>query len=263
MLVRAVVVHHQMQAHRPRKLLVQPAQKAQELLVSMPFVTLSNHPSLQDIERSKQGGGAVAFVVVGHGSAATLFHGQARLRAIERLDLGLLIHTQHQRLLRRIQIQAHHVRQFLQKLGVARQLERLVPVRLQLVALPDIVDRRLAHPLDLGQLPTTPLRHAFRLGGQRRRHDRRDLALPVAWLAAPPRGHFPHTVQPLLRKALAPQRHRLAIHRQAAGNGAVRLPCGRRQHDPTPQRHLLRRTKRRYPLLQLLCIGLFKLQCGR
>src|ERR1019366_5724011 len=78
----------------------------------------------------------------------------------------------------------------------------LVPVRLQLETLPDIVNGRLAHPLGFGQPPTTPLRHAFRLGGQRRRHDRRDLALPIAWLAASPRGHFPHTVQPLLRKAL-------------------------------------------------------------
>jgi len=53
-----------------------------------------------------------------------------------------------------------------------------------------------------------PAPAAAELGGQRRRHDRRDLALPVAWLAAPPRGHLPHTVQPLLRKALAPHQNR-------------------------------------------------------
>jgi hypothetical protein len=223
-----------MQADRPGELVIQNAQKAQELLVAMPFVALSNHASLQDFQCGKQGRGSVALVVMRHRSAAALFHGQARLRAIERLNLGLLIHAQHQRLLRRIQIQAHHIRQFLQKLGVPRELERRVPMRLEMVTLPDVVDGRLAHPLGFGELPTTPLRHAFRLGTQRRRHDRRDLAPPVAWFAAPPRGHFPHTVQPLLGKALTPQRHRLAIHRQPAGDRAVRLAFGRRQHDPTP-----------------------------
>ena len=243
--------------------MVQTAQKAQELLVPMPFVALADHAPLQDFQGGKQGGGAVALVVVGHGSAAALFHRQARLRAIERLNLRLLIHTQHQRLLRRIQIQAHHIGQFLQKLGVARQLEGLVPMRLEMVRLPDVVDRRLAHPLGVGQLPTTPLRHAVRLGVQRRGHDGRDLAPSVAWLAAPSRRHFPHTVQPLLDKALAPQPHRLAIHRQAAGDRVVRLAFRRRQHDPTPQRHLLRRTEGRHPLPQLLCIGFLELQCGR
>jgi hypothetical protein len=43
------------------------------------------------------------------GSAATLFHGQARLRAIQRLDLALFIHAEHDRLLGRIEIEAHHI----------------------------------------------------------------------------------------------------------------------------------------------------------
>ena len=135
-------------------------------------------------------------------------------------------------------------------------------MRLQMMALPDIMDGRLAHPLSLGQPSTTPLRHAFRLGGKRRRYDGRDLASPVAWLAAPSRSDFPHSVQTLLGEALAPQRHRLAIDRQTAGDRVVRLAFGRRQHDPTPQRHLLRRTEGRHPLPQLLGICFLELQCG-
>ncbi len=60
------------------------------------------------------------------------FMRQTRLCAIQRLNLALLIHAEHQRLLRWIQIQADDVGQFLQKLGVARQLERFDPVRLEL-----------------------------------------------------------------------------------------------------------------------------------
>src|ERR1700676_1692160 len=136
-------------------------------------------------------------------------------------------------------------------------------MRLQMVSLPDIVDGGLAHPLGLGEQPTTPLGHASRLGAQRRRHDRRDLAPPVAWLAAPARGHFPQTVQALLRKALAPQRDRLAIDLTSSGNGIVGLPFSRRKHNPTPQGNLLWGTEGRHPLPQLLFICLFELQRWR
>ena len=50
---------------------------------------------------------------------------------------------------------------------------------------------------------------------------------------------------------------------QTAGDRVVRLAFGRRQHDPTPQCHLLRRTEGRHPLPQLLCIDFMELQCGR
>jgi hypothetical protein len=61
------------------------------------------------IQRREQGGGAVAHVIV----AAALGHpkGQRQqgLRAIQGLDLGLLIHTQHYRVGRRRQVQADNV----------------------------------------------------------------------------------------------------------------------------------------------------------
>jgi hypothetical protein len=54
-LVRTVIVQHQMQADLPGELVVQTAQKAQELLVSMPFVALSNHAEpLQAIHDTAQ-----------------------------------------------------------------------------------------------------------------------------------------------------------------------------------------------------------------
>jgi hypothetical protein len=64
--------------------------------------------------------------------------------------LTLLIHTQHDGLLGRVQVQADHVGHFFQELRVARQLESLHPVRLQLVGLPDVVDGGLNSRLDSG-----------------------------------------------------------------------------------------------------------------
>ena len=99
MLVGAIVVHDQMQAHLSRELLIEAVEKLQELLVSMSFVTLPDYSSLQDFQSSEQRGRSIPFIVMGHGSATALFHGQARLRAIQRLNLALFIHAEHDRLL--------------------------------------------------------------------------------------------------------------------------------------------------------------------
>jgi hypothetical protein len=49
---------------------------------------------------TKKGRGAIAFVVVGHGANAALIDRQDGLRAIEGLELALLIDTHDQRLVR-------------------------------------------------------------------------------------------------------------------------------------------------------------------
>ena len=53
---------------------------------------LADHRAIEDIERGKQRRRAMALVVVGQRGAASLLHRQAGLRAVERLDLRLLIH---------------------------------------------------------------------------------------------------------------------------------------------------------------------------
>jgi hypothetical protein len=52
-------------------------------------------------------------------------HGQQRLRPIQRLDLTLLVHTEHQGPVRRIQVQSDDVPDFLDEQWIPRQFERL------------------------------------------------------------------------------------------------------------------------------------------
>ena len=66
-------------------------QEADELLMPVTLHAAADDRSIQDVERGEQGGRAVALVVVGHGSGAPLLHGQTRLSAVQRLDLGLLV----------------------------------------------------------------------------------------------------------------------------------------------------------------------------
>ena len=97
--------------------------------------------AVEHVERGEQRGGAVALVVVGHGAEPALLHRQARLGAVERLDLALLVDRQHDGVRRRIDIEPDHVAQLVDELRVVGELELPPAVRLQPVRLPDAPHR--------------------------------------------------------------------------------------------------------------------------
>jgi hypothetical protein len=63
-------------------------EEADELLVAMPSHAAPDHGSIEEVERGEQRGRAVALVVMGHRPAFSGLERQARLRAVERLDLA-------------------------------------------------------------------------------------------------------------------------------------------------------------------------------
>ena len=67
-----------------------------------------------------------------------------RLRAIERLYLGLFVHAQDQRVVRWVHIQADDVADLVDEQRVFGQLERLAAMRVQPEGAPDAADGRLA-----------------------------------------------------------------------------------------------------------------------
>lgn len=70
-------------------------QEADEFPMPVALNVSSGHGSIQHIERGKQGRSPVAFVVMRHGRPATTLEWQARLRAINRLNLALFIGREH------------------------------------------------------------------------------------------------------------------------------------------------------------------------
>src|SRR4030043_1660064 len=137
--MRAVVVYHQVQFHFDREFRIQTFQKSEKLLMTMPGKALSNDLTLSQFERRKKRRRTVALVVMSHGPTAAFFQRQTRLGPIQRLNLTFLVDAEHQCLLRRIEIEPHHVGQFLQKFGIPRQLERPYSMRLKTMTLPDPV----------------------------------------------------------------------------------------------------------------------------
>ena len=129
----------------------------------MTAVALADDLSGQHVQSGEQRRCAVTLVVVGHRAAAAGLHRQTRLRAVESLNLALLVDTQHDGLVRRVQVQPHDVGQLLGERRVGRQLEGLDAVGLQAVRVPDALDRRAADAGCLGHRAAAPV------GGARRR----------------------------------------------------------------------------------------------
>jgi hypothetical protein len=75
-------------------LAVDGIQKANEFPVPVALHAAADDLGFKDIEGGQLGGGAVAFIVMGHRGAAAFFHRQPGLGAIEGLDLALLVEAE-------------------------------------------------------------------------------------------------------------------------------------------------------------------------
>jgi len=95
------------------------------------------------IQRGEERGHPMPRVVLGPALDLPRPHRQHGLRAIERLDLGFFVHAQHQRLVRRIEVEPDEVADFVDEQRIFGQLEGLAPMRLQPERAPDSAHRRL------------------------------------------------------------------------------------------------------------------------
>ena len=106
----------------------------------------------------------MALVVVSHGAAAPFFHRQPRLSALQGLNLALLVHTQDNRLIGRIEVQPHDVGEFLREANIFRELEPFGSVGLKSMSVPNPLDGGLANALGLGHTAGAPVGGTLWLG---------------------------------------------------------------------------------------------------
>jgi hypothetical protein len=108
--------------------------------VSEPQLAQSNEPEFQQALADKQAAATHA------DTAPAEFRKQEQQVIEQGLDLGLLVHRQHDRVLGWIQIQAHRVADFGLQLRVGGELKRLTPPRLDPESAPQPADRVMRHP---------------------------------------------------------------------------------------------------------------------
>src|SRR4026207_396463 len=107
----------------------------------MPTMTFADDFAGRDVEGREQGGCAMAPVVVRAPPRRAERHRQDRCGPVQRLNLALFIDTQDQGAIGWRQVEANNVAHFLDKQRVARELERLTPMRLQPERAPDPTNR--------------------------------------------------------------------------------------------------------------------------
>src|SRR3990167_984257 len=180
-LVGRVIVHDDMQIECGRGLDVDLLEEADELLMPMARHALANHLAVEHAEGRKQGGRAVALVVVRHRPTAALLQWKAGLGAIEGLDLTFLVDTQHKGFVRGIEIESDDIVELLDKMFVAADLEGLDEMGFEVVLFPDTTDRRLAEAMRLGHAPRAPVGRIRWLAVQRGLDDCADFLLGNAW----------------------------------------------------------------------------------
>ena len=130
---------------------------------------------------------------------------------------------------------------------------------LEIVGTPDIVDGGLANALALRHCPATPMRHARRFGLQGGIHDTGDLVDLIRGLSSAPWSDVPQTVQALVTEALAPQNHRISIHRKPLRDCDIGLSSGGFQNDTATQSNLLWSAVSRGPLQEFHLLNFGKL----
>ena len=137
-------------------------EKADIFLVPVFFHAAADNFSVQHVDGSKQSGRAMPLIVVRHRAAAALFQRQARLCAVECLDLAFLVDGKHNGMGRRADVEANNIAQLDGKFGIIGKLEVARAVRLQAMPAPNPLHRTHADALNLGHGGHRPVRRLAR-----------------------------------------------------------------------------------------------------
>ena len=153
-LVRAVVVHDDVDIAPSRRLGIEAQQEPQELLVPLAPMAPADHLAQGDIERGKvrrRTGCSRSFA-----APESRAHRQLPAQPVQCLH-QTLFDTHDQSMVQGIETKADDIMDHLDKLRIGRQLKRVRPMRLQPERLRSPGNRRLRQARHVGHAPRGPL----------------------------------------------------------------------------------------------------------
>ena len=260
-LVRRVVVDDQVQGQPVGHLAVDVLEKLQPLSVRVAHRGAADDLAVEIGQRSEQRDRAMAPVVMRLGSAIAPHDGKARLGALQRLTLALLVATQHQAPLRRVQVQAHHVPELLLEVAVVGQFEGARHVRLDVVGMPQALHRVLGHAGGARHAAHRPARPVRRRLAHTANNPLANLRVDTR-LAPPARG-VREAGQPRLAKTALPLDDHRAADAQLPSRGRLADAGGPAKHDRGSLMIPLRRGRPLHHRFQCTALGWRKTQGGR
>lgn len=171
MLVSGVIIEADMHDLAGWHFRLDRVQEADKLLMPVTLHVAPDNRPIEDIQRGKERRRSMALVIMCHGSGAAFLQRQAWLGPVERLDLAFLIETEDDGMGGRIDIEADHVPQLVDELGIVRELELAHPMRLEAVRTPDALDGADADSGRLSHHGASPVRCLARRVGERQSDD--------------------------------------------------------------------------------------------
>src|SRR6185312_4532932 len=113
-------------------------------------------------------------------------------------------------------------------------------MRLELVFLPDAMNRAFAHLLFPRQSSGAPVRRTLGLASERGFDDARHVGFTIKRFASSTCRNLPNATDSLLANSASPQSRRASLQFQFPSNLLIRLALGCAENDLGSQHHLLR-----------------------
>ena len=223
--VGGIVIGDEMDVERLGDVGIDMVEEGKEVLVTMALFALGQDLAGSDIKGGEQGGGAVADVIVGDPFDIPQAHGQHGLGAVEGLDLGFLVHAQHDGVVGRVEIKPHDIAHFFDEEGVVRELEVTLAVGLDAEQVEPPLHRTLGNAGFLAQGTHAPMSGTVAWLGLQRGVD--GLGHPFIFIrpGSPTTQFIVQTLDSAHEIALAPVCDGCLVQVHALSNGGVRLPC--------------------------------------
>src|SRR5271167_4312865 len=174
MFVGGVVVDDGVDRLPRRDLSFDDIEETDELLMAMALHVAADHRAVEDVHRGEQRRRSVPLIVMRHGSGAAFLQRQPGLRAVQRLNLALLVDRQDDGVRGRIDIEPDDVAQFVDETRIVGELELAHSVRLEAVLAPDALNRADAEPRRLRHQDAGPVGRLARRLAKRQRDDALD-----------------------------------------------------------------------------------------
>jgi len=240
-LVSGIIVDDHVDDLPDRDVAFEGVEEADEPLMPVALHVSAEHLAGQDVQRGEERGRAVALAVMGHGRAAALLDRQARLCAVKRLDLGLLVETEDDGMGGRCDVEPNNGVKLPGEGGIVGELEAAPAVRRQTMRLPDPLHRRDSEAGGLRHRPRSPVGGLVWWRLQRHFDNLRSALVRDRRFAGRSGLVAEKAVEALRHISLLPPPDR-GLRRAGRGHDRVRagaVPA--QQHDPGAPNMLLRR----------------------
>ena len=132
--------------------------------MAVPVLALAYYLAASNIESGKERCRAVSQIIMRITFQIAKSHGKRWLTALKGLTLAFFVHTEDQRIGRRVQVKTHDVSNLFDEERVCRKLETSTPVRFDPKGTPDPLDSGLRYSGFRGKVPARPMGALRRFG---------------------------------------------------------------------------------------------------